>query len=124
MFKASKKVGNAVMLELVPISNDNSCTAKIHSREASEAFNSGSVGSTAGMEYNKIYPATSGYQKPLKNIKRKTPKKQKSASISISGQQLLGWLGGATLVIAVAIGFKTYQASPSSAAITVVIAQK
>lgn len=112
------------MLELVPISNDNSCTAQIHSREASEAFNSGSVGSTAGMEYNKIYPAASGYQKSLKNIKRKKPKKIKSARISISGQQILGWLGGATLVIAIAIGFKTYQVSPSNTTNIVVITQK
>ena len=113
------------MLELVPISNDNSCTARGQSREASEAFNSGSVCSTS-MEYNKIYPTTSGYQKQLKSIKRTNPKKLKRSArgSSISGQHILGWLGGATLIVAIAIGFKTFQVSPSSSVSSIVIAQK
>jgi len=101
------------MLELVPISNDNSCTACGHTRKASEAFIT-EFSCPDCMTNNKVYPSTSGYRnKNRKNITAKTrskPKKTvKRLSSSISGQQILSWLGGAALILTIAITFKTFD---------------
>ncbi|VAW72241.1 hypothetical protein MNBD_GAMMA12-1666 [hydrothermal vent metagenome] len=116
------------MLELEPISDENSYTAYGHTRKASEAF----ITTSRRPEYvanYKVYPVTNDYptytyakeisnkkntkkknrNSMVSNRQKKLKKISKRSSSSISGQHILSWLGGATLLLVIAIGFKTFE---------------
>jgi len=88
--------GKVVMLELEPIEkNGQGYQACGHIRDASEAFNSEYSHTAINMPYNN-------------NVDRPAKRKKKSITggASISGRQIIAWLGGATLMLALAISFK------------------
>ncbi len=112
------------MLELEPISDENSYTAYRHTRKASEAF----ISTSKRPEYvakNKVYPVTNGYltnshnkkttpNNSAMNRQKKLKKIARRSSSSINGQHILSWLGGAALLLVIAIGFKTFDTFTST----------